>query len=59
MTVPFSAGKLLLFTAANLLGGLLQVWVLYTALAVLGRDHSLAVVLGDGGLFFVATWADF
>ncbi len=55
MTAPFSIGKVFLFISANILVGLLQVWVLYGALAVLGKDHSVGVILGDGGLFFFAT----
>jgi hypothetical protein len=51
----FSPGKLALFAFANIAGGLLQVWVLYLALASLGRPHTVAVLLGDGGLFFFST----
>jgi hypothetical protein len=51
----FSPAKLALFVFANIAGGLLQVWVLYVALASLGRAHSVAVLLGDGGLFFFST----
>lgn len=55
MKTHFALGKLVSFVAANIVGGLLQVWVLYVALAALGKAHGLAVLLGDGGLFFFAT----
>jgi hypothetical protein len=51
----FSPGKVALFAFANIAGGLIQVWVLYVALASLGRPHNLEVLLGDGGLFFFST----
>lgn len=44
-----------MFTIANIIGGLLQVWVLYIALSSLGKPHTLPLLLGDGGLFFFAT----
>jgi len=55
MAITFSSGKVVLFTLSNLVGGLLQVWVLYLALSSMGKEHSLAVLLGDGGLFFFST----
>ena len=55
MAIPFSPGKLFLFVISNLVVGLLQVWVLYLALATIGKEHNLPVLLGDGGLFFFST----
>jgi hypothetical protein len=53
--LTFSVGKFALFTLYTILGGLGQVWFLYLALYALGREHSLPVILGDGGLFFFNT----
>lgn len=51
----FSLSKLMLFTIANVFGGLLQLWLLYGILAYFGKDRTVAVLLGDGGVFFFAT----
>ena len=51
----FSPSKLVMFAFANIAGGLIQVWVLYLALASLERPHDIAVLLGDGGLFFFSS----
>jgi len=55
MTKTISVGKITLFGLSNIIGALLQVWVLYIALTSLGKEHTLGVLLGDGGLFFFAT----
>jgi hypothetical protein len=49
-------GKLLTFFVVTIVGGLLQVWVLWLILAVgLNKPVGLAALLGDGGLFFFST----
>jgi hypothetical protein len=50
-----SIGKVALFSTSTIIGGLVQVWLLYVVLYALGRDHSLPILLGDGGLFFFTT----
>ena len=50
-----SLGKVTLFSTSMIVGGLVQVWLLYIVLCAQGRDHSLPILLGDGGLFFFTT----
>ncbi len=55
MTWSFSPGKLITFVLATILGGLLQLWVLWLILASVSQPPSYGDLLGDGGLFFFAT----
>src|SRR5712692_7327809 len=51
----FSFAKLTLFAVANILGGLVQIWILCVFLATQGKQYDIGLLLGDGGLFFFAT----
>ncbi len=50
-----SLGKFVTFLLANIVGGLVQLWVLYLILVTQSKNPDLHVLLGDGGLFFFAT----
>lgn len=57
--VTFAWGKLVTFLLANVLAGLIQLWILFLILLATNKDWSITNLLGDGGLFFFATGLTF
>jgi hypothetical protein len=51
----FSLARLVIFLTANVVCGLLQVWVILVALHMVGRPHPVAALLSDGGMFVFGT----
>jgi hypothetical protein len=49
----YSPAKVLTFAICNIFVGILQVWISLVALAAIGKNYSIGLLLGDGGLFFL------